>query len=189
MIWKYPQTIRHLTQIQFGFTLIEFIVVMSIISLIFGIGIVRYQDFNRTQTIKSAGLTFKNELREIQGRAVAGVKPATCTASLDGYRASFGNIPDNSIQQDYIASMAICGISYINTGQYDLPKGIGFSDSIPGYIDFLVLGKGTTTLNSRIITISTFSSPVRYYSLCVASGGDIIDCGYSVGSRPTCSCT
>lgn len=170
MIWKYPQTIRQLTQIQFGFTLIELIVVMSIISLIFGIGIVRYQDFNRTQTIKSANLNLKNNLRDIQAKASAGVKPATGCTTLLGYQVWW---VDNSTYR----ARAYCsdggGGGVGPNVFYTLPPGIIFGQNFTAF-RFLTLNQGVNVAKNIVVKHQTTSV---CYGVDVNIGGDIDDRG------------
>lgn len=76
-----------------GFTLFELLVATSITSLLFGLGVARYQAFNRRQVLAQATKTLKNNLRLAQEKALANEKPAGfCAAyALAGYRLQFNS--------------------------------------------------------------------------------------------------
>jgi prepilin-type N-terminal cleavage/methylation domain-containing protein len=61
-----------------GFTLVEVLVVASVIGLLTGVGIASYNRFNERQRVQSAAMEFATELRVVQKRANAGEKPAGC---------------------------------------------------------------------------------------------------------------
>ncbi|MBI4067478.1 type II secretion system protein [Candidatus Gottesmanbacteria bacterium] len=55
-----------------GFTLIEILVTVTILSLLIGGSIAGYSSFNQKQKLKSSGLTLKNTLRMAQSRSYTG---------------------------------------------------------------------------------------------------------------------
>jgi len=55
-----------------GFTLVEILVATSILAIIFGIGLARYQAFNRRQVLNQAVLTLQSDLRLAQSLAFSG---------------------------------------------------------------------------------------------------------------------
>ncbi len=75
----------------YGFSLLELLVVSAVILSITGLAISNYSSFSDTQKIKQAGKTLKNDLRFIQTRAASGVKPTTCVGAnvLMSYRVTF----------------------------------------------------------------------------------------------------
>lgn len=174
-----------------GFTLIELMMVIVIMGVLFSLGVVYFSNFNKTQTIKGVGQTLKGNLRDIQGKALAGVKPTTasCQAvgvTLDGYRVTILNNFTYRIQ-------AVCsGSLNADLTDYTLPS--GFSITAPAqsvYFDFKVLGNGISfsdATTSKIMTVQGYQNPIYYYSLCLSAGGDIKDCGYNKNSAPLCTC-
>ena len=85
-----------------GFTLIELLVTMSIIGILLGIGIAKYNEFNRRQILIQAAQELRNNLRLVQDKALAGEKNCSvcqvgdeCGDSddlvLDGWYVSFSS--------------------------------------------------------------------------------------------------
>lgn len=69
-----------------AFTLIEILVVMTIIALLFAAGYVNFRDFQRRQALTSVGREFVGNLRLAQELALSGSKPdgVSCPV-LNGY--------------------------------------------------------------------------------------------------------
>lgn len=65
-----------------GFTLIEILVVVSIMLFLVSGAIAAYSTLNQKQTLVSAGQTIKNVLRDAQSRAFTGEKAQCATAGL-----------------------------------------------------------------------------------------------------------
>lgn len=135
-----------------GFTLIELLVTISIIGVLFGIGVAKYNEFNRRQILDQAAQELKSNLRLAQSKASAGEKPASGCAMLDGYQVSF--VDSNP---DYYTIGAKCSPNSPAAESLSLPTGISFS-SLPSSnsIIFKVLGQGTNVNVSTNIVLSGF---------------------------------
>jgi prepilin-type N-terminal cleavage/methylation domain-containing protein len=59
-----------------GFTLIEILVATAIMAVTIGVTVAGYNNFNESQRVKQAALTFKNNLRMAQEQAKSAQKPA-----------------------------------------------------------------------------------------------------------------
>jgi len=79
-------------KLRFGFTFIELLVSISIMVLMFTLGLGSYRDFVRRQQIDSVAREIKADLRLAQQEAIVGKKPdnPNCNSSgLIGYRVKF----------------------------------------------------------------------------------------------------
>lgn len=129
-----------------GFTLIELLIAISITTIFFGLGIAKYQQFNRHQALVQATQELKSNLRLAQNKALVGEKPAGCGDNpLLGHRLTF---VDNQIYK----IVAVCGTEIeVKTGLMLGPNVSKISG--PSSILFKVLtrgveGGGTITLRS-----------------------------------------
>ena len=172
-----------------GFTLVEIMVTIAISAMAMTIGVVKYVDFNKTQTIKSAGLILKNNLRDIQTKAATGVKPVTAIcndpATLEGYLVTFNS--RTQYQSEAQCSVDKPSGTIVTYDLTELTPGTYFPATLPGTFLFKVLGNGTDVART-IILQNDLTTPTKWYSLCVATSGEIVDCGYST-STPSCTCT
>lgn len=139
-----------------GLTLIEFLVVVSIITILSAMGISVYNQFNRRQILTQAVKNLKNDLRLAQSKAMAGEKPSGCTGTLSGYQVVFYSIPDPD--RDTYKIFAICDSGSTPVGTYELPENVRFSPSgppDPSPITFNVLTRGVSGAGS--INLTAFS--------------------------------
>lgn len=74
-----------------GFTLIELMVVISIISALTGGGVASFAKFNQRETVRNAAQEVKSTLRLAQSKAMAGEKGTICqpNQTLDGWCVDF----------------------------------------------------------------------------------------------------
>ncbi len=99
-----------------GFTIIEILIAISIAGMLLGIGLLSIRGISQTQTLKSAGQTLKNNLRNLQARA-QGEKPAgskwtascrnTCV-NFDGWGVQMGST--------YTSTYPVCDFGTQNPG-------------------------------------------------------------------------
>jgi len=69
-----------------AFTLIELIVVISIMMVLTGGALVRYNAYAEQQRVIQAGQTFATNLEYARSKALTGEKPAGCSTTLIGYQ-------------------------------------------------------------------------------------------------------
>lgn len=74
-----------------GYTLIEVLVGITIVSLLFVGGYTAYRDFARRQVLTAAADTLKSNLDLARQKASSAEKPAGCTNVLSGYEVTFTN--------------------------------------------------------------------------------------------------
>lgn len=81
---------------RFGFTLIEILIAISIMTILFSLGLAQYMKFNRQQILNQAILTLKSNLVQARDSALAGKK--ACSGTFDGvlveFRDELGNLSD-----------------------------------------------------------------------------------------------
>lgn len=151
-----------------GYTLIELLIVFSIIGILLGVGIVAYNDFNKRQTLKGAALTLKNDLRAAQNKALAGEKPPGGCTVLDGYEVGF-----TATGYSFRAKCSP-GPSYGTATTVNLPTGVNLTISPAGSVLFKVLSQGVDA--GRTICLSGFN---RTYKLSVTTSGELKDEGFT----------
>lgn len=155
-----------------GFTLIELLLVIAVGAILFTVGIARYNDFNRRQTVKQAAFNLRNDLQSTKIKAFAGNK-SSCT-TLDRYRVSFDTV---SIPNNYTIAALCAGVGSGIMTTVKLPSGVTFNPP-PGSVDFKTLGQGVVT--QRTICLSGFN---LLYKIVVTTTGEIQD-GNFVASCP-----
>lgn len=182
---KSIKIIFHFFNHNHGMTIMELIIAMLVSGILLGYGVVNYLDFNKTQTVKNVGLNVKNELRRVQGKSLAGVKPIECGSdTFDGYQISFLNddaayCPGTSC----IVSQALCGGNLAgDLGIYLLTPDFEFNNPSQPIITLYSLDGGSTanTSNESRLVVKAYSAPDEYfYRMCITEGGDIKDCGFN----------
>ncbi len=163
---KYMNTAR-------GYTLIELVIVILIMSLLVGVGVAGYRDFSRRQDVQNAGRALIADLRIAQGAANSGEKPAGCNA-LNGV------VFDVTSATSYTLCYA-CNVNYTNQRCSELgftmkqvtPQN-GSTLSVTGThpILFRVLGRGTNLSAVTTVTIGSGSGAASR-SVTVNPGGRI----------------
>lgn len=112
-----------------GFTLIELIVVFSVIAILSTIGIAAFVNYGKVQNLSGAVSNFSSTLNDAKSRALSQVKPQECTGqALSGYQVD-------------ILSSTVYTLSVICQGQHTLK-----TVTLPSNILFnLNVGQTTTT--------------------------------------------
>ena len=128
-----------------GFTLIELIIVTTIIALLTGIGVASYNNFNQKNIDRSAAKELMNNLRLAQTNARLGRKDPSCTAPLSGWQVVFpaGN---TSYQIE-----GVCGATTFGLKTFSLPTGVTIAGS---NFMFVALSGKTDQANDLTITVT-----------------------------------
>lgn len=117
-----------------GFTLIEFIVVLSIIAILSTLGIVAFVNYSRIQALNAAASDVATILQTAKSRAQSQVKPTSGVCSgpsapaLTGYKVVVcpGGCPAGATEYVYKLD-AVCDSSSQTIEEKKLPRGICFS--------------------------------------------------------------
>ncbi len=109
-----------------GFTLIELIVVFSVIAILSTIGVASFVSYSRAQTLQQATNDFVNVLNTAKARSVSQIKPSQCNSAstLDGY-VVIVNIAGNSYTLNVICSGTTTPLSQ----PFTLPANVSFNSA------------------------------------------------------------
>jgi prepilin-type N-terminal cleavage/methylation domain-containing protein len=157
------------TYIQKGFTLVEILIGLVIISTLFVGGYTAYREFQRRQIVSTAASEIKTHLSLARQRALSGEKTSDCTTSMDGYDFTLGtNFSSNSVSGATSYSYRpSCGLTsslqYANsTTTINLPSGVTVSSSgasgavLP--VKFKTIANGTSLAGDMTLTITQTST-------------------------------
>lgn len=145
-----------------GYTLIELLVAISIISIVFMIGYASFREFSRRQALVGVVKKVTSDLRLIQQFSLTGEKPTTGTCTeLEGYSFVPGSgsytLVANCSNADRIIKTA------------NLETGVTIVGSS---IQFKVLGQGTNLDSDTVLTIS-HSTVGQNAEITIGKGGEI----------------
>lgn len=100
-----------------GFSLMELLVVLSVMAILTTIGLVSFLNYNRTQILTTASRDLRNNLRFAQNKAIVGEKPPDCT-TLSAYYLVFTSETEYEIH-------AVCSdIDQKTIAKFKLPQGV-----------------------------------------------------------------
>ncbi len=157
-----------------GYTLIEILIAITIMTLLFLTGLASYREFSRRQELVSAVRQVQADIRQAQENAIASKKPAGCSDlnALNGYH--FVVIPPNSYEIRWI-----CGGSPGVEKTVTLPTGITISVlspnlNPPNSILFKTLGQGTNIPADGTTSFTlTQANYGKTATITVTAGGEI----------------
>jgi prepilin-type N-terminal cleavage/methylation domain-containing protein len=150
-----------------GFSLIELLVVISIIATVFGVGYANLRGSQRRQHLNSAVVQVEADLRLAQEMALAGKKTSGCTTNLDGHIFAVDEGTDTySVTPD-------CG-GGAQVKSASLPGGIQIESSAAGDdFRFNALGRGVDE-DGVTITLSFPGSGVASQTIQISTAGEVV---------------
>lgn len=152
-----------------GYTLIEILIVLTIVGLLFSVGYASYRDFSRRQTLAGVAKTLQGDLRKAQQNAMSGIKPTgnMCNDpnTLSGY--SFDIYSNGRYQIN-----ALCTGGAIVTNDITLSSDITIASSLDPIL-FKVLGSGTNIPEGGAVITLTQISTGNTQTVLVGTGGDV----------------
>jgi prepilin-type N-terminal cleavage/methylation domain-containing protein len=171
-----------------GFTLIEILASITIIGILFTIGIVSYTNFNRKQMVVQNAKNIVNVLRQVQSNAISGVKDTSACGSaalgskiLDAWYfealttksySAYGKCTLGAVTSTFgtqtVIFPATSQITYFLTG---------VGSSIPPIKFYPVVG-GTS--GNYIICVKGFGDSSYDYKISVNNMGEINEGGFVV---------
>lgn len=151
-----------------AFTLIELLVGISIMAIVFTIGIANYRDFSRRQALVGVEKTLKGDLRTAQQLALAGKKPegSTCDV-LNGYTFALTGSSGYRISANCSNGLGTSSIEY---KLVSLSGEFSISSTNPT-VEFKVLGHGTNLVSANTFTLSHTAG--MQTTIVLGIGGDV----------------
>lgn len=138
---------------QKGFTLIEIMVSLGILTTIGGMGIAAYNSFDSVQRVKQATLTLENNLRYAQASALSSLVPDPACTRLDGYVFRAENATTYKIQ-------GRCDSGDYSLRTVTLPPGASLIGPFPFEIIFQVLTRGV--INAGTVTVQNYDGTKKF---------------------------
>ncbi len=142
-----------------GFTLIEIIVVIAVISLITGMSLAYYNTFNEQQKLRSEAKKIIDVIELAKHKASSGDSPASCTTGFTGYRADIG-------AASYFISACCAGTCDTANPVQTYPFSSNSITATNGYIQFKQLTGGIST-NYSPLQINVKSSQLPANANCI----------------------
>lgn len=150
----YLQTLKRNFKFSNGFTLLELIIVFSVIAIISTVGIAAFVNYSKQQTLQASYLDILSVLNAAKSYSISQTKPQACGVNpLEGYKVSFDLFNDK-----YSLSAQCEGYEEtLKTGV--MPENIAFNDTLTtnSTILFPVLSNGVSDCSSTCtITIEGY---------------------------------
>lgn len=133
----------------FGFTLVELVVVFSVMAILGTAGIAAYVSYSRTQALDAASSEVLSMLQTAKSRAQSQVRPTqgVCvTGTLDGYQVTID--PSNNTYKLEIK----CGVIVQMIEEKRLPQNVTFQDGLPQVFLFRILTGGVDRAGTVTLT-------------------------------------
>lgn len=157
-----------------GFTLVEILVVIVIMSIIMTLGSVQFREFSRRQVTASAKRQMLADIRSAQSDASSGRKPEGCTGSLLGYGFRVTGTTGPAAYEVFARCSQGTGPQDFTTISSRLPDGISITLPSVNPIIFKPLAQGTNLSAATTVTINITSSLASITeSLVIRATGEI----------------
>lgn len=163
-----------------GYTLIEILVVLTIIGLLFAVGYANFRDFSRRQTILDSSKELQGDLRLAQEMALSGQIPndAKCSTlnTLNGYNFKILTTGPSPVASYEIRAncTGAGGVASAASKTVSLPSDVQLSVPSPNPIIFNVLGNGTNISGGQntLLNITQVGTGNKV-TISISSGGQI----------------
>lgn len=135
-----------------GFTLIELMIVFTLMGLIVAGGVVSYSSYNQRQGLQTAGADVVNVLTSAKAKSISQVKPQECSGkTLDGYQVKM------SISGADYFLQAVCSGSIYPIATKSLPRDVVFGTGTMQTI-FFAVSTGISSTPGNVVIISGTAS-------------------------------
>lgn len=134
-----------------AFTMIELLVGISIMAIVFTIGVANYRDFSRRQALVGVEKSLKADLRTAQQLALSGKKPDSGSCDvLNSYTFALNGSSGYRISANCSSGL---GTTLIEYKLVSLANEFSISSTNPS-VEFKVLGHGTNLVSSNTFTLN-----------------------------------
>lgn len=140
----------------YGYTLLELLIVVSIMIIVFMIGFTNYRDYQRRQQLESGVRQVKSDLSLAQTYAITGKKPDTTPDNICETNALIGYAFVRISTTSYRIEASCSGGNVTVVGPIAMPTGIQITSMSGTPVDslvFHVLGRGVDRPSDTTITL------------------------------------
>lgn len=155
----------------FGYTLVELLVALSIVGLLFSFGYVSFRDFSRRQALLGTAKKIQGDLRLAQQQALSGKKPSGVNCDSPNQLESFSfNVYSTSSYR----IEANCTGGNLLVRDVELPEGVNITPPSVNPIKFKILGQGTNIASGSTTTIAVAQTGSSDQTvITITDGGEI----------------
>lgn len=151
----------------YGYTLIEILIGIVILSILFSIGFAGFRDFSRRQSLEVLARKIKGDLALAREKAISGEKPTDeVCLTLSGYNFL---VETNS---NYVLQ-AVCSGVPVEIKNVEIGSNLVISVPSPNPIVFKVLSKGTNIPPTPAEIIITQTESQKSFTVTVTQAGEI----------------
>jgi len=140
-----------------GFSLVELLVVMTIISVLMGVGMMSFSNIQQDQTLKKAASQVRSTLYEARQMAFFGKRPAGCTTPFNGVQVSCaGGLGTSSLTLE-----SSCGSppsTYLSLKTVTFDKSVNLT--CPPSIEFTSVTQNVSSSADYVIVVGTKNNTV-----------------------------
>jgi prepilin-type N-terminal cleavage/methylation domain-containing protein len=161
-----------------GFTVLELIIVISIVGILVAIASLSFSDYWRRSTVKEAARLIDGDLMNIRAAVKSRQQVAIMNITPTGYTA-FIDIDNDNVFNSVVDTTIL-------TRTFNAPlqlQGVG-TFAVPGTISFSELGKIVTNISFRI---SMTTDPNRQYCISIVTTGLTRVTRTETGAAPPCT--
>jgi len=155
-----------------GFTLLELLIVIGIISIVFTAGYANFRSYQRRQLVMATGRQMEGDIRLAQEYASQGMKPGACNNSdirLEGY--IFRVNADSSFDVVAHCRDLLGNDVNVNVKNETVPEDWSITS---GQIEFKPLDQGTDIQSGQTVTFTiTPTDTTSLVDVVVTSGGSV----------------
>lgn len=155
-----------------GYTIIEVLLVLSVIGLILVIGYANFRNYSQRKRISNYSRLLKADLRLAQENAISGKKDCSLGSLVfGGYNFRFVNATTYKMESFCMNGLAVVDLKEVKTVSF--PADVTLTAPSPNPLTFKPLGEGTNIVGVPGYTEMTLSSQGYLETIRIGVGGEI----------------